>query len=130
MNENEWQIKIDEVTGEYGGPVVTVDLLADESDAFVSEFGTTAFSQKEDLQPRLSYGFLLTASGQRMMIVEHLQPDTFRLKAPVIGLQAGDIVTVVRGCRRHLKHCAFFEQTKNFLGFDLMPSSNPFLGVA
>jgi hypothetical protein len=130
MTENGWEVKIESITAEYGGPVIVVDLSAEESEPFVTEFGTSSFTQDEDAQPRLSYGFMITSSGQRMMILDHSTPGIFRLKAPVDGLQSGDTVVVVRGCRRTLKHCTFYERTNNFLGFDVMPSSNPFLGVA
>jgi hypothetical protein len=75
--------------------------------------------------PSLAAGRLKTASGRWMMIETHPAAGTVKLKAPVYGLAAGDTVTLYRGCRRNLQHCAFYGRTHRFLATDIMPTRNP-----
>ena len=66
-----------------------------------------------------------------MMVAKHdlATPDILTLKVPLVGIFAGDVVSVVRGCRRNFKQCQFYMRESSFMAFDIMPSNNPFSGV-
>lgn len=123
---NSWTVKVAQINGFE----IVVDHSASESFDFIA-YWNFAFSHFTEVEcPRVSWGVAQSADGRRMMISKQSAWDTFELKAPIAGLQVGDILTVSRGCRRTLTHCQFFGRTQSYMGFDLMPQTNPFSGVA
>ncbi len=50
------------------------------------------------------------------------------LIAAISGMQVGDSVEGVSGCQQTFDSCAAYQNVANFLGFDLIPLTNPFDG--
>lgn len=111
---------------------VTLD-MAFGSDAYIywwnTFLGYSLMPSTKLTTPSLAWGMLQAPSGQRMMIAAHDTYNVVTLKAPVVGLQVGDTVKVVRGCRRTLANCAFYGRTASFMAADVMPKKNPFTGI-
>ena len=128
MAANSWTVKVLSVAAD--GVTVSVDTGAPESAAYVAYWGTN-WSASADTAgpPSLAWGFAQDADGHRMMIGSHPSANAFVLKTRLYGLAAGSVLTVVRGCRRTVKHCFFHGRLTNFMGFDRFPAKNPFSGV-
>lgn len=122
---NEWSVKV----GSISGLRITIDAGAAENAAFVAYWQPIDVTN-DTVIPTLSWGKAEDSDGRRMMIARHVSWNTFDLMAPLVGMAVGDIIVVTRGCRRTLKHCAFYGRTASFMGFDIMPASNPFQGVS
>lgn len=109
---------------------VTID--PGSSPEFVTAFGAgSGFPGNQETVPTLAWGKVVHDNTNRqMMIARHTTWNVVELMAPLVGLEVGDWVWVVRGCRRTVKHCAFYGRLASYMGFDLMPNTNPFMGVA
>ena len=128
LTGNQWSFEVANVSAD--GLTVGVNPGAGASAAYVA-YWQTAYSPTADADgpPSLAWGYMVSADGHRMMIGQHTNWYTMVLKAAVPGLNAGDVVTVVRGCRRTTRHCKHFGRLQVFNGFDQFPSKNPFNGV-
>ncbi len=71
-------------------------------------------------------GYLKRGNDVRM-IVDH-SGATVTIIAAISSLQVGDVVSGIAGCAHTYAACAAYGNVTNFLGFDLIPSSNPFYG--
>lgn len=100
----------------YPGTVGAIS--ADGFDVTVSAFGSLPHS--------LRAGFLRVGNILRM-IVEHTG-STIKLLAPIASLQVGDAVSGTAGCQQTYAACQEYDNIANFLGFDLIPTLNPFDG--
>jgi hypothetical protein len=76
----------------------------------------------------LQAGFL-TIGTQVRMIVAHAG-NQVTLLSPVAGLEVSTAIQGTAGCRLTYANCEFYKNIRNFLGFDLMPKTNPFDGSA
>lgn len=122
-----WEFKVGAIAAD--GVTIDANQVAAESATFVAYWNSYWTAEPNAYPPTLAWGYMLTAQGHRMMIGLH--PSKFRIvvKARIPSLAVGDIVTVYRGCRRTLQHCSFYGRDAVYLGFDKMPSKNPFNGV-
>ena len=59
------------------------------------------------------------------MITAH-SGSTVTLLSPISGLNVGDAVTGTAGCQLTYAACQQYNNVPNFLGFDLIPKTNPF----
>ena len=76
----------------------------------------------------LKAGYLKFGSDFRM-IVAH-SGSTVTLISPIPAMQAGAAVHGTAGCNLDFASCAHYGRTLSFLGFDLIPTVNPFDGSA
>ncbi len=72
----------------------------------------------------LKGGYLKTGNQARA-ILSHAG-STVRIMAPIAGLVAGAACAGVAGCAHTYPACQGYNNVPNFLGFDLIPSINPF----
>jgi len=98
------------------GAIAAVNAAGDQ--VTVPEFAGLAHSLKA--------GYFVRGSDARM-IVDHTG-DVVTLLAPIPGLQVGEVVSGVAGCQHTYPACQGYANTANFLGFDLIPITNPFDG--
>jgi hypothetical protein len=54
--------------------------------------------------------------------------SAIRLMSPIAGLNVASPCTAIAGCAHTYPACLAYENVPNFLGFDLIPSINPFDG--
>jgi uncharacterized phage protein (TIGR02218 family) len=80
------------------------------------------------LPDSLKAGYLKHGNDFRM-IVAH-SGSTVTLISPIPGMQTGDTVQGTAGCNLDFAPCAHYGRTISFLGFDLIPTVNPFDGSA
>jgi len=80
------------------------------------------------LPDSLKAGYLKRGSDFRM-VVDH-SGSTVTLISPIPGLAAGAVVAGTAGCALNFSTCAHYGRTSSFLGFDLIPTVNPFDGSA
>jgi uncharacterized phage protein (TIGR02218 family) len=80
------------------------------------------------LPDTLQAGYL-QAGDEYRMVVAH-SGATVTLISPITGLADGATVSGTAGCALDFSTCAHYGQTINFLGFDLIPTVNPFDGSA
>jgi hypothetical protein len=80
------------------------------------------------LPDTLAAGYLRRGNDYRM-IVAH-SGSTVALISPISGLAAGNAVQGTAGCALNFSACAHYGRTISFLGFDLIPTINPFDGSA
>jgi uncharacterized phage protein (TIGR02218 family) len=80
------------------------------------------------LPDTLKAGYLKHGNDFRM-IVAH-SGSTVTLLSPIPGLAAGAVVAGIAGCNLDFSTCAHYARTISFLGFDLIPTVNPFDGSA
>lgn len=80
------------------------------------------------LPDSLKGGFLRRGNDMRM-IVAH-SGTSITLLSAVADLDVGDSVQGVAGCQLTFAACSAYKNTFNFLGFDLIPTINPFDGSA
>ncbi len=65
----------------------------------------------------------------RTMILRHIFEE-FDLITPMPGLQIDDVVTAFAGCQRTYSDCQVkFANETRFMGFEFIPSKNPFKGL-
>jgi hypothetical protein len=78
----------------------------------------------------LKAGFLRHGNDVRMIVDQGGSGTGFYvvLIAAVAGMQVGDSVQGVAGCQQTFDACASYNNIANFLGFDLIPLTNPFDG--
>jgi len=68
----------------------------------------------------------LEIGQQRRMIILHAA-TVLTLMAPLFGVAAGAAVTLYAGCMRDFRTCKNkFDNTKNYIGFQWVPTKNPF----
>jgi hypothetical protein len=72
----------------------------------------------------LSGGYFKRGNDYRM-ITAHAGTNV-TLLSPIAGLNVGDAVTGTAGCQLHYADCQGYNNIQNFLGFDLIPQTNPF----
>jgi uncharacterized phage protein (TIGR02218 family) len=80
------------------------------------------------LPDTLQAGYLRVVDDFRM-IVAHAGA-TVTLISPITGLASGATVSGTAGCALTFSACAHYGRTISFLGFDLIPTVNPFDGSA
>jgi hypothetical protein len=76
----------------------------------------------------LKAGYLKFGNDYRM-IVDHVGA-TVTLISPIAGMHSGAAVRGTAGCNLDFSACAHYGRTISFLGFDLIPTVNPFDGSA
>ncbi len=72
-------------------------------------------------------GGYFTRGDDVRMIIDHTG-DVITLLSGIASLEAGDECSAVSGCQHTYAACASFNNVQNFMGFDLIPSINPFSG--
>jgi hypothetical protein len=80
------------------------------------------------LPDTLKAGYLKHGNDYRM-IVDH-SGSTVTLISPIAGMTAPAPVNGTAGCALNFAACAHYGRTISFLGFDLIPTVNPFDGSA
>lgn len=80
------------------------------------------------LPDTLQAGFLKFGNDYRM-VVGH-SGSTVTLIAPMPSMSVGAGVAGTAGCALNFSACAHYKRTISFLGFDLIPTINPFDGSA
>ena len=75
----------------------------------------------------LKAGYFIVGNTVRA-ILDHTG-STIRLMSPIAGLQVGAACSAVAGCAHTYPACSGYNNTANFLGFDLIPLINPFDGT-
>jgi len=80
------------------------------------------------LPDSLRAGYLKHGDDFRM-VVDH-SGSTVKLISPIPGLATGAAVDGIAGCALDFSTCAHYGRTISFLGFDLIPTVNPFNGSA
>lgn len=80
------------------------------------------------LPDSLRAGYLKHGNDYRM-VVGH-SGSTVTLLSAIPGLLAGVSVTATAGCQLDFATCGHYGRTNSFLGFDLIPTINPFDGSA
>lgn len=80
------------------------------------------------LPDTLKAGYLKFGNEFRM-VVDH-SGDVVTLITPIHGLAAGAAVRGTAGCALDFATCQHYGRTSSFLGFDLIPTINPFDGSA
>jgi uncharacterized phage protein (TIGR02218 family) len=98
----------------YTGTIATVNSTGDVITA--AAFSGTAFS--------LRGGYFQRGNDVRM-IVDHTG-NQITLMSGISGLNVGDACTAVAGCMHTYSDCNARNNVANFLGFDLIPQTNPF----
>jgi hypothetical protein len=78
------------------------------------------------VSPLMKGGYLKRGLDVRMIVEQSGASVT--LITPIAGLQVGDSVTGVQGCGHTYSACSHYNNVPNFLGFDMIPSQNPFDG--
>lgn len=76
------------------------------------------------LSHSLAGGYFKRGNDYRM-ITAHAG-TTVTLLSPISGLNVGDAVTGTAGCQLTYAACQSYNNVPNFLGFDLIPQTNPF----
>jgi Uncharacterized conserved protein (DUF2163) len=76
----------------------------------------------------LEAGYLKFGNSLRMILAQ--SGDVITLLSPIAGLEASSAVSAVAGCNLDFTSCAHYGRTIDFLGFDLIPTVNPFDGSA
>ncbi len=116
----------------FGSPGCGADLNAHTYPGTVTAIDSTgtvltipAFASLPDT---LKGGYLKRGNDYRM-IVAH-SGSTVTLISPFTGLAVGAAVSGTAGCALDFSTCAHYKLTINFLGFDLIPTVNPFDGSA
>jgi len=80
------------------------------------------------LPDTLQAGYLQVGDEFRMVVAH--SGATVTLISPITGLAAGAAVSGTAGCALTFSACAHYGRTISFLGFDLIPTVNPFDGSA
>jgi uncharacterized phage protein (TIGR02218 family) len=75
---------------------------------------------------RLKGGYLAKGNTAARAILAH-SGTSVTLMSPIAGLAVGDEVRGIAGCAHTYPACASYNNVPNFLGFDLIPSINPFV---
>lgn len=102
----------------YPGTIATIDSTG--TVLTVTGFGS--------LPDSLQGGYLVRGNDVRM-IVAHTG-TSITLLSSVADLDVGDTVEGVAGCQLTFAACSAYKNTFHFLGFDLIPTINPFDGSA
>jgi hypothetical protein len=76
----------------------------------------------------LKGGYLKFGNALRMIVDQ--SGSTITLLSAVPNLKAGSAVQGVAGCNLDFSSCQHYGRTSSFLGFDLIPTINPFDGSA
>ena len=71
-------------------------------------------------------GFIRRGNDVRLVIAQNGAQITVMVAIP--GLNPGDTILGTAGCTKTYADCAAFSNVANFLGFDMIPSRNPFQG--
>jgi hypothetical protein len=80
------------------------------------------------LPDSLKAGYLKHGSDFRMVVAH--SGSTVTLISPIPGMTTGNTVDGTAGCALDFSTCAHYGRTISFLGFDLIPTVNPFDGSA
>lgn len=80
------------------------------------------------LPDTLQAGYLKHGNDFRMVVAH--SGSTVTLISPITGLADGASVSGTAGCALDFSTCAHYGRTISFLGFDLIPTVNPFDGSA
>lgn len=76
---------------------------------------------------QLKAGYLRVGNVVRAILTH--AGSTIRLMSPIAGLAVGEACTGIAGCAHTYPACQGYNNVPNFLGFDLIPSINPFDGT-
>jgi hypothetical protein len=76
----------------------------------------------------LRAGYLQVGNECRMIVAQ--SGATVTLISPIEGLATGARVAAIAGCNLDFASCSHYGRTSSFLGFDLIPTINPFDGSA
>lgn len=76
----------------------------------------------------LKSGYLKRGSDARMIVAQ--SGETITLISAIPGLEPGMAISAVAGCNLDFSSCGHYKRTIDFLGFDLIPTVNPFDGSA
>lgn len=102
----------------YSGTIAAVDSTG-------TVLTVTGFASLPD---SLTGGYLRRGNDVRMIVANTGASVT--LLSPIADLEAGDSVLGIAGCQLTFAACSAYKNTFNFLGFDLIPTINPFDGSA
>jgi uncharacterized phage protein (TIGR02218 family) len=102
----------------YAGTIATIDSTG--TVLTVTGFGS--------LPDSLTGGYLRRGNDVRMIVAN--TGTSVTLLSPIPGLQVGNSVLGIAGCQLTFAACEAYDNTFNFLGFDLIPEINPFDGSA
>jgi uncharacterized phage protein (TIGR02218 family) len=102
----------------YPGTIATIDSTG-------TVLTVTGFASLPD---PLKGGYLKRGNDVRMIVAN--SGTSVTLLSPIAGLQVGDSVDGIAGCPLTFAGCSHYKNTFNFLGFDLIPTINPFDGSA
>jgi uncharacterized phage protein (TIGR02218 family) len=120
-----YQAPCSHIFGDAGCGAILADHTYDGTITVVDSTGTIltipAFASLPDT---LRGGYLKHGNDFRM-IVGH-SGSTVTLISPIPGMHAGAAVRGTAGCDLHFSTCAHYGRTISFLGFDLIPTVNPF----
>lgn len=124
-----YQAPCSHIFGDAGCGAVLVDHTYVGTVSAIDSTGTVltipAFASLPD---PLKAGFLKHGNDFRMIVDQ--SGDVVTLISPFIGLDVGASVTATAGCNLDFSACAHYRRTISFLGFDLIPTVNPFDGSA
>ena len=73
-------------------------------------------------------GFVRRGNDVRMIVAQ--VGDVVTILSPIGGLEVGDALLGIAGCQLTFEACTAYKNIANFLGFDLIPITNPFDGSA
>jgi hypothetical protein len=76
----------------------------------------------------LKGGYLKKGNDLRMIVDQ--SGSTITILSPIVGLNAPAAVTAIAGCNLDFASCQHYGRQSSFLGFDLIPTVNPFDGSA
>ena len=78
------------------------------------------------LATTLKNGYFQRGNDVRMIVDQ--SGSTVTLIEAMTGLHVGDAVSAVAGCAHTYAACTHYVNVPNFLGFDMIPTQNPFSG--
>jgi uncharacterized phage protein (TIGR02218 family) len=112
----------------FGDPGCGINLALFTTSGAVSAISadglTITVSAFAGLAHSLAAGYFKRGTDVRMITAHAGNQVT--LLSPISGLNVGDAVTGVAGCQLTYAACQSYNNVPNFLGFDLIPMTNPF----
>jgi uncharacterized phage protein (TIGR02218 family) len=105
---------VDPATVTYAGTIASIDATGTVST--ITGFESLAHSLKGGyLKAGDEYRFIVAQSGHTVTLLEGIS-----------GAEAGDTVSGTSGCAHTYGDCSGYGNVPNYLGFDMIPSVNPF----
>lgn len=116
----------------FGDPGCGIDLVDHTYSGEISAIDSTGtvltVTGWSSLPDPLNGGYLQRGNDVRMIVAN--TGDQVTLLSPIPGLEIGDTVLGIAGCPLTFDGCSHYKNTFHFLGFDLIPTINPFDGSA